>query len=81
MAPGFLNTQSITLATQPLNWYTGDILLDKHDLDMMNSGLCVANDPTDPLIANRRSVFYWMDQVGDDLGKDYISSIKRYYKN
>jgi hypothetical protein len=26
-------------------------------------------------------VFDWMDQVGDDLGKDYISSIKRYYKN
>jgi len=46
----------------------------------MYSGLTVANDPTDPLIANRRSIFKWLDEVGDTLGKDYISSKERYYK-
>jgi hypothetical protein len=60
-APGFLTTKQITMATQPLNWLTGDVLLDTDDLDCMYSGLTVANDPSDPLIANRRSIFKWLD--------------------
>jgi hypothetical protein len=62
------------MATQPLNWLTGDILLDTDDLDLMYSGLTTANDPSDPLIPKRRSIFKWFDQVSDTLGKDYISS-------
>ena len=79
VAPGFLSTKHITLATQPLNWITKDILLDTDDLDLMYDGYTMANNPDDPDIQTRRSVFKWMDEVGDTLGKDYVSSFSRYY--
>lgn len=33
-----LSTGLVTRLTQPINWYTGDILLDKDDLDLLCSG-------------------------------------------
>jgi len=81
LAPGFLSTRHITLATQPLNWLTKDILLDTDDLDLMYDGHTTANNPDDPDIQGRRSVFEWMDEVGDTLGKEYISSFTRYYRS
>lgn len=78
--PGIFSIKYITLATQPLNWLTGDVLLDVDDLDLLNSGLIVVNNPSDPDIAKRRSVFEWMDHVGNGLGTKYVSFVKRYYK-
>uniref|UniRef100_A0A7S2CH93 NAD-dependent epimerase/dehydratase domain-containing protein n=1 Tax=Octactis speculum TaxID=3111310 RepID=A0A7S2CH93_9STRA len=80
MAPGFLRTRHVTFATQPINWLTGDVLLDTDDLDLMCSGLTTANNPSDPSIKNRRSLFDWLDEVGDTLGRTYVSSMDRYYK-
>jgi len=28
----------------------------------------------------RRSVLAWLDEVGPDLGKTYVSSVQRYYE-
>jgi uncharacterized protein YbjT (DUF2867 family) len=73
-APG-LSTSLVSKLSTPINWYTKDILLDTDDLDLMCNGLTVANDPTDPDIATRRSILSWLDEVGDDLGQEYFSSI------
>ena len=78
-APGFLDENIITKLTQPINWWNQDILLDTDDLCLMTSGLTTANNPDDPDIAKRRSVLSWLDEVGQNLGKDYVSSMKRYY--
>ena len=78
-APGFLDEKIITTLTQPINWWTKDILLDADDLMLMTSGLTTANVPDDPDITTRRSVLSWIDEVGPNLGKEYISSMKRYY--
>ena len=78
-APGFLTTKMVTMGTKPINWFTKDVLLDNDDLDLMCSGLTTADDPLDPLIKERRSLFKWLDEVGPVLGKDYISSMTRYY--
>lgn len=78
-APG-LSTKTVTQLTQPINWVTGDVLLDSEDLDLLCSGLTVAEQPDDPLIGRRRSLLQWLNEVGPDLGKEYISSVKRYYK-
>ncbi|KAJ1627018.1 hypothetical protein T492DRAFT_1028492 [Pavlovales sp. CCMP2436] len=77
-APG-LPTRLVTMMTKPLDLWTGDILLDTDDLDLMCSGLTVADDPNDAAIASRRSLFAWLDEVGPELGREYVSSVKRYY--
>ena len=46
----------------------------------MYDGYTMANNPDDPDIQTRRSVFKWMDEVGDELGMDYINSFTRYYE-
>merc|ERR1711957_33195 len=71
VAPG-LSTKIVTKLTQPINWVTGDVLLDSDDLDLMCSGLTVAEDPSDPAIAGRRSLLAWLSEVGPELGKEYI---------
>lgn len=38
----------------------GDILLDGDDLDLLASGLTVAERPDDPRIASRRSLMTWI---------------------
>eukprot|EP00927_Polykrikos_kofoidii_P056926 TRINITY_DN51017_c0_g1_i1.p1 TRINITY_DN51017_c0_g1~~TRINITY_DN51017_c0_g1_i1.p1 ORF type:complete len:387 (-),score=35.03 TRINITY_DN51017_c0_g1_i1:123-1283(-) len=75
-----LSTRTVTTLSKPINWLTGDILLDKDDLDLLCSGLTVADNPADPTIAGRRGLFSWIDEVNQDLGRQYISSIQRYYK-
>lgn len=75
----FLSTKSITRLTQPVNWLTGDVLLDADELDLLCSGLTVAEYPNDPRISSRRSLFDWIDAQADHLGRRYISSIQRYY--
>ena len=59
--------------------YTGDTLLDADDLDLLGSGLTRADDPDDPRIQGRRSLFAWIEENGAELGKEYISSRTRYY--
>ncbi|CAL1156025.1 unnamed protein product [Cladocopium goreaui] len=78
-APGVLSTRLVTRMTQPINWITGDILLDGDDLDLLCSGLTVAEVPSDPDIASRRSLMTWIREAGDRLGEEYVSSMKRYY--
>lgn len=78
-APGFLSTRAVTSLTKPVNWYTGDILLDGDDLDLLCSGLTVADNPEDASISTRRSLLSWISEVGPFLGQQYISSVERYY--
>lgn len=78
-ARGLLSTRAITALTRPIDWLTGDTLLDGDDLDLLTSGLTRANDPTDPRIAPRRSLLAWIAEHGADLGTTYASSAKRYY--
>ena len=78
-APG-VSPRVVTALTKPINWLTGDILLDGDDLDLMESGVTVADVPDDPRIATRRSLFKWMGEQGKELGKNYVSSTKRYYQ-
>mmetsp|Transcript_68819 Transcript_68819/g.212809 ORF Transcript_68819/g.212809 Transcript_68819/m.212809 type:complete len:326 (+) Transcript_68819:41-1018(+) len=80
-SPGFLPTRLITLMTKPIDLITGDVLLDRDDLDLLCSGLTVAERPDDPAIARRRSLLDWLEEVGPTLGKEYISSIERYYRH
>jgi NADH dehydrogenase len=79
VAPG-ISSRVVTMLTKPLDMMTGDVLLDTDDLDLMLTGLTVANDPADPAIARRQSLYAWLEAVGPELGKSYISSIERYYK-
>lgn len=67
----------VTAASQPLNWYTGDVLLDTHDLELLTSGLTVADDPHGR--TGERKLTEWLQKVGSELGQDYISSVERYY--
>eukprot|EP00930_Biecheleria_cincta_P074613 TRINITY_DN61823_c0_g1_i1.p1 TRINITY_DN61823_c0_g1~~TRINITY_DN61823_c0_g1_i1.p1 ORF type:complete len:337 (-),score=36.04 TRINITY_DN61823_c0_g1_i1:38-1018(-) len=78
-APGFLSTRAVTTLTQPINWLTGDVLLDADDLDLLCSGLTVAENLTDASIQGRRSLMGWLMEVGPSLGEKYISSVGRYY--
>lgn len=78
-APG-LPTRAVTVLTKPVDWLTGDILLDRDDLDLMGSGLTLADDPTDAAIGSRRSLLQWLERVGPELGREYVSSIQRYYR-
>lgn len=77
-APG-LPARVVTMLTKPLDLMTGDILLDADDLNLMGSGLTRADDPADPAIGRRRSLLAWLEQVGPQLGREYISSMQRYY--
>ena len=79
-ARGLLSTRAITALTRPIDWYTGDTLLDADDLDLLASGLTRADDPGDPAIAARRSLLAWIADRGPDLGRRYVSSVARYYR-
>lgn len=79
-ARGLLSTRAITALTRPIDWYTGDTLLDADDLDLLTSGLTRADDPGDPAIAGRRSLLAWIADRGPDLGRRYVSSVARYYR-
>ena len=74
-----LSTATITALTKPIDWLTGDTLLDADDLDLLTSGLTVADAPDDPRIRERRSLFAWLEAQGRDLGRSYVSSVERYY--
>ena len=76
-----LSTAAITALTRPIDWLTGDTLLDADDLDLLTSGLTVADAPDDPRIRERRSLFAWIEAQGRDLGRSYVSSVERYYSN
>jgi len=78
-APG-LSTKTVTMLSQPINWVTGDVLLDKDDLDLLCTGLTTADVPDDPAIQGRRSLLAWLKEAGPELGQEYISSVQRYYK-
>ncbi len=75
-----LSTATITALTKPIDWVTGDTLLDADDLDLLTSGLTVADVPDDPRIRERRSLFDWIEAQGRDLGRSYVSSVERYYR-
>mmetsp|Transcript_66950 Transcript_66950/g.199170 ORF Transcript_66950/g.199170 Transcript_66950/m.199170 type:complete len:326 (+) Transcript_66950:61-1038(+) len=79
-APGFLSTRLVTLLTKPIDLLTGDILLDRDELDLLCSGLTVAERPEDPAIAGRRSLLAWLEEAGPALGREYVSSVERYYR-
>ena len=79
MATGLPNSVVSTL-TQPINWLQGDVLLDDDDLSLLGESITMADQPDDPLIQKRRSLFEWIEQQKDDLGREYISSFARYYK-
>ena len=66
--------------TQPINWLHGDVLLDNDDLSLLSDSITMADEPDDPLIQKRRSLFEWIDGVKGDLGREYVSSFARYYK-
>ena len=76
----FVSTATITALTKPIDWLTGDTLLDADDLDLLCSGLTVADAPDDPRIKARRSLFEWIEAQGRDLGWSYVSSVERYYR-
>ena len=78
-AAGPLLSSTITALTKPIDWLTGDTLLDADDLDLLCSGLTVADAPDDPRIKARRSLFEWIEAQGRDLGRSYVSSVERYY--
>ena len=65
--------------TKPIDWLTGDVLLDVDDLDLLGSNITIADNPQDPRIKGRRSLFDWIKEVGPELGESYISSVERYY--
>lgn len=75
-----LPTRVIGAMTKPIDWITCDVLLDTDDLDLLGSGLTRANNPDDELIKGRRSLFDWIGEVKGELGREYVSSIERYYK-
>jgi len=79
-APGFLSTGLVTQLSKPIDWLTGDVLLDRDDLDLLCSGLTVAERPGDPAIAGRRGLLAWLEAVGPTLGREYVSSVERYYR-
>ena len=75
------STATITALTKPIDWLTGDTLLDADDLDLLTSGLTVADAPDDPRIRERRSLFAWIEAQGRDLGRSRRVVGGRYYSN
>jgi len=80
VTPSYLPTWVVCGLTKPLNWYTGDVLLDVDDLDLLNSGLTRANKGGDERIKGRRSLFEWLEERGGELGREYVNSVERYYE-
>mmetsp|Transcript_7621 Transcript_7621/g.23982 ORF Transcript_7621/g.23982 Transcript_7621/m.23982 type:complete len:327 (-) Transcript_7621:14-994(-) len=76
---GWLSNATLTALTRPIDWVTGDTLLDADDLDLLGSGLTRADDPDDPRIQERRSLMAWIKEHGAELGQEYVSSRTRYY--
>mmetsp|Transcript_10586 Transcript_10586/g.14936 ORF Transcript_10586/g.14936 Transcript_10586/m.14936 type:complete len:150 (-) Transcript_10586:617-1066(-) len=76
-----LSPRIITYLTKPLDWYTGDILLDADDLDLMYSGLTLPDNPSDERIPTRMGILDWIqsEHIGPFLGETYVNSIQRYY--
>ena len=69
--------KNVSLAlTAPLNWYFDDNLMDTNDLDIMTSGLtCSLSPPT-----GSRSLYKWIEDNKDNIGRNWVSSVKRYYQ-
>jgi len=78
--PSYLSPKVITHMTRPLNWVTGDVLLDSNDLDVMYDGLTMPDDPEDQMYQDRTGVLDWFRTNGSELGQTYINSVKRYYR-
>eukprot|EP00518_Triparma_eleuthera_P000380 CAMPEP_0182460716 /NCGR_PEP_ID=MMETSP1319-20130603/5500_1 /TAXON_ID=172717 /ORGANISM="Bolidomonas pacifica, Strain RCC208" /LENGTH=312 /DNA_ID=CAMNT_0024659861 /DNA_START=249 /DNA_END=1184 /DNA_ORIENTATION=+ len=62
--PSRLPTTVVSQMTRPIDWFTGDVLLDGDDLDLLDSGITVADNPDDPRIKDRRSLFEWVEGMG-----------------
>lgn len=73
---GGFNKKLLQYLTYPLNWYFDDILIDGNDLDLMTSGLTCSHDPP----TGKISFLDWISENKETLGKEWISSINRYYK-
>lgn len=71
-----INKNLVLGLTYPMNWYFNDILVDRNDLDLMMSGITSSLKPH----TGMRSFLEWIKENKSDLGKEWISSIKRYYK-
>jgi hypothetical protein len=62
--------------SRPLSWWHDDILVDRTDLKLMLDGITSSDHP--PL--GRIALSTWVKEHRDTLGRQYISSLKRYYK-
>lgn len=71
-----INKNLVLGLTYPMNWYFKDILVDRNDLDLMMSAITSSLKPH----TGTRSFLEWIKENKSDLGKEWISSIKRYYK-
>lgn len=71
-----INKHLVLGLTKPMDWYFNDILVDKNDLDIMTSGLTCSLKPH----TGKRSFLKWLYENKEDLGKEWVSSITRYYK-
>lgn len=65
-----------TALSLPFNWMFDDILVDTNDLDLMTTGLTCSHAPP----TGTRSLLKWIEENKKDIGKNWTSSIKRYYK-
>ena len=66
----------LNLMTKPLDWYFDDILMDKNDLSLMTTGLTCSHDPP----TGKISFLKWISENKEELGKEWFSSVKRYYQ-
>jgi nucleoside-diphosphate-sugar epimerase len=73
--PG-INQSILNILTKPMNWYFDDILMDNNDLKLMTSGLTCSHEPP----TGKISFLEWIREHKEDLGRQWTSSIKRYYK-
>jgi len=63
--------------TKPINWWQDDILIDKTDIDLMTHKItCSHKEPLGKIKLSE-----WAARHGDALGREYINSMKQYYKN
>jgi len=63
--------------TKPLNWYHQDILIDKTDVELMTHHITCSHK--EPLGRIKFSDWIWENR--HELGRQYISSLQRYYNN
>jgi len=61
--------------TKPLNWYHGDILIEKTDIDLMTQHVTCSHDEP----RGRIRFSDWVRENKEQLGRTYISSLNRYY--